>query len=222
MPVAVETVKTVIEGQIQGIQDWSTAFWCEVVNAVPVTQPGMNNWADIVAGYISTFWSAGIDSANLPDTVVNSVKAYYYPAGSGVATVQAVHLYGTALPGTATGGGSPTQLAIVHSLRSGVPGRRGRGRMYLPATGLALSSGSHGQLASGACSSFAGALAALFTAVNTSGSFAAQFTSQNVVVRSETGNMCNAVDQIIVDSKIDTQRRREDKIPTQVVAVVDF
>lgn len=146
--------------------------------------------------------------------VWNGVTLYYYVAGGNTASLGAAVDYAT--PVTALGGSTgPNDAAIVCSLRTTTPGRTGRGRAYLPGNGCTFSA--H-QLSTPTPSAIASNLVSYIQALNlltyNSGTIA--------VVVASTRNPPPIVSRVVVDSKVDTQRRRENKIgaATTVSSVV--
>lgn len=114
---------------------------------------------------------------------------------------------GTVLEGV----GSPTQppsVAIVVSLLTGIPGRRYRGRMYLPV--LTGSIGLDLRIPSSTVAAFLDNMGDRVTA------WTAAFTggagSITPVVVSLAGGVCTEVQQLRIGNVYDTQRRRRDDL----------
>lgn len=163
---------------------------------------------------ITTWWSAAgsAGSLNASDVRLLGSRAYYYTAGSGLAQAQAEDVLTSPLPGS---GASPlpTQTALVASLLTAFPGRRNRGRLYIPMTGKSLATGH--KLTSGEVTSVANALKALIDGVN------AQLLGSatcRVVVGSNQPTP-PVVTKVRVDNEPDVQRRRADKILADAFAL---
>lgn len=140
--------------------------------------------------------------------VATGVDVYYYPAYPGKATISASADY-SPFRGPNTGDNIPSQCSLVVTLRTATTGRSGRGRVYLPFTRAAQLQ-TDGQVGVGAIASVADAFKGFSDSVigAMSGSLPGY---QGPYVVSGTHGVANAVTRFIIDSKVDTQRRREDK-----------
>ena len=134
-----------------------------------------------------------------------SLNAYYLPAGTATAALAST----TAMTNAGTGARIlPYQCALVISQRTVIPGRSGRGRNYLPVSTSAVLSG--GQLAGGVGTALATAAASWLTAL---AGLVLNGVNTTPVVASPLGSNTPAVVvKVVVDSIVDTQRRRRDKI----------
>jgi hypothetical protein len=101
----------------------------------------------------------------------------------------------------------PSQCAHVVSLRTGLPGPRYRGRMYLPGFGVSQMT-VEGQIAAGAASDLANGMAAFFDAVNDS-----VVAPATAFVASDAAQQLTAITSVQVGTTVDTQRRRRDAVP---------
>ena len=108
-------------------------------------------------------------------------------------------------------------MAIVHSLLSGRPGRANRGRFYLPLTAANIGD-SLGEVPTATqtalCSAFKTLVLAV-TAVNCGGRPVILAVASPDSVDKDGNTVSRPVvpvGTVLVDSKIDTQRRRADKI----------
>jgi hypothetical protein len=177
-----------------------------VTNDGTATSGELNTWLISVDTLVKAFFNtAGIISQWDNTTKYSSLQAYSYPALGGAFSTSAI--FSTGVVGTGAGS-LPTQNCLVLSLRSGRAGRRGRGRMYYPMT-VGTSIGTNGQLTTTTTATFATALKTLFDAINvlTIGA------SPSIVCIAGRDSGVNApVTGVTVDTKIDTQRRRTDKI----------
>jgi hypothetical protein len=104
----------------------------------------------------------------------------------------------------------PPQCAVVVSLRTPIPGARGRGRMYFPAPG-ADQVGIAGRLLTATRDAIGLRMALFFNAFN------ADPAMPTVAVASSVGEFVTSVDEIRVGDVIDTQRRRRDALPEAYV-----
>lgn len=140
------------------------------------------------------------------NTVYDTLECYAYDANATTAGAQAAAAV-TPIAGLVSPP-LPTQLAIVHSLLSGSPGRKNRGRYYMPMTSASLLGTSEGQLTAAACTSLSTTAVAWFHAVS-----AIDIGTQAPipVVATRGSEPYVLIESINVDSKVDTQRRRVDK-----------
>lgn len=105
----------------------------------------------------------------------------------------------------------PLQTSLVISLRTTDSTARGKGRMYWPATGVALASATHRftpTTTSGVVTEFVTYLQNIRTAIRGVGGF----TSASLVVWSRTTPKKSVVIQLRVGDVPDVQRRRRDKL----------
>lgn len=141
----------------------------------------------------------------IPSTAAyTQVRAYYYTGGSTAAVVSQSGLTGVGTGATAP---LPNQCCLVVTLMTGRPGRRYRGRIYLPFIGAALTSG---QLTSAQCTTYANAVAGHLSAVKDANGTGG-FQPANPAVMSSVVSALTPITQVRVDSKIDIQRRRAEK-----------
>lgn len=190
-------------GTLNGTDTWSTATAAVVSGGTP-SPADMNGIANAASVLFATeFWTSpsnGWKHEVSTTTAWSTCKTYFYPAGSTVSTVSGVKAltadFGTLVTGI------PPQCALVFSLLTGFPGRKMRGRNYLPSTNRITSAGH-----------------AITTAVTNASTLWANYLSAindmttgplsfNVCVG--TGD-CPAITSVKVDDVIDTQRRRRDK-----------
>lgn len=206
VPAGQNLIKAVFTGTRNGGEEWQTGCWIDWVG--PVDQAGIDTACVNISGLWATAWTS-IKPYVSNDTSWNSTRAYLYFAGTTTAAVVSEHLVAP-VPGTSPQH-LPYQCGTVASLRTGVPSRRGRGRMYLPTDGFAVSGA--GQYSGAGTTDLCHAVASFMTAVNTF--VPAQMTA---VVFSDTGSATHPITSVIVDSVPDIQRRRANKlVPTQVI-----
>jgi hypothetical protein len=199
----------VIKGTGPGSEIWQTGFWTSAVTP-PGTQAQLQTDCNAIAAFVTTWWTA-IKVSIYSSYALTEVDMYQYVAPSTVASLQAQTVL-TASPGTNATPGSPIDTCVVVSLRSAVPGRSNRGRMYLPyhstaavATGLFVNSNTD---------NYGTATKALMTSV-------AGYASYVPVVVSRTHSTWQPLAAIDTDNKPDVQRRRENRLlpsHTQVLA----
>lgn len=118
----------------------------------------------------------------------------------------------------------PPQTSIVLSLRSNVPGSRGRGRLYWPALGANVVSAT-GRLEAPSASSLAGAarsyLDLIETALKEQLAGSPSLIDYHLAVVSPTTGGRTDITRIQVGDVLDTQRRRRDRLP-EAYAVVAY
>jgi hypothetical protein len=201
--------KFVIKGTGPGSEIWQTGFYT-TCTMNPVDQPALQALLNTIAPFVDTFFAA-LKSKIYPTYTYTEVDAYQYVSPSHVAAFNAQAIR-TPTAGTLVGNGQQLDGAVVCSIRTPLPSRRGRGRMYLPCHDVVQPSG---MLANAATNTQYGtALKALFSSI-VGGSVAAP------IVVSRTGNFWNPPTQIITDNKPDVQRRRVDRLlptSTQILA----
>lgn len=206
-------VDLIMGGTIGAVDTWTTKISYAVSGGVP-SQADMNG---IAAGFstlwATDFWDPAVQGMkpNVNSTCSwNLAKSYYYPAGSSVATVSGLQTI-TNDPGTAGAAPIPPQCAVVVSLHTAFSGRKNRGRCYLPA---------YNALAGNGAITAAQALR-----------YATQFRlflhdTNSATVGALSFNACvgtgslPTVTSVVVDTVVDTQRRRRDKQVSTGTAVV--
>jgi hypothetical protein len=115
----------------------------------------------------------------------------------------------TTVPGSG-GGALPFQAAAVVSLRTNFVGARGRGRLYLPATGVNLGASSlriDPTVLSSALDGVKTWLSGIEAAVEVT------LSAAPLSVWSRTGFGTHGVTKILMGDVVDTQRRRRDTAP---------
>lgn len=140
MAIPAHTMRLALSGHLYGSEIFQTNLWFTTI--VPGDPVPVNNteaaaaldelttgtqWTALLTALTGMLRAAcGYDRADL----------YCYDAGGTAATAQASKsLTG---PGTSTLGTLPNQVARVVTLNTNQAGRSRRGRLYLPATGLAM------------------------------------------------------------------------------------
>lgn len=199
-------VKIVISGQIQGVQSWSCGLWVWHSTLSP-SHAQLQTYISDLYGPLNVWLAAAGGPMKLcsADTEANHLAVYYYPPNSDVATEQAEGSLGVFV---GLGSNSiPTQSSVVLSLRTGLPGRVNKGRLYWPATGPALTS--H-QIASALAGTLASTTATAIAGIN---ALTLDGDNATVAVATSLRDFPADVTQVVVDSRVDTQRRRADKTP---------
>lgn len=208
-------VRLVASGVTRGTQTWSMGM--SFSTPIPHTNSELFAWlAPIDTALIAFYTTAAIKTSAFDTTTsYGRVAAYQYMA-AGNATAQA-QVVSSGVTGTQAAG-APSQCSLVISVRSGLGSRDHRGRVYLPMTGRGGWANS-GQLASADCTAIANAFKALVNTANltTIGGAATTFG-----IASRGSGFTVAGQDCVVDSKIDTQRRRSDKVLAAARAVAVF
>lgn len=217
MATPYDRVRLVMSGTIATSQSWSCGLTCASLttaggNMNSVDQAALNDFANEAVTVIRKFWNTAASGTTfIPKTIlsqttlVTDVTAYKYEAGSDTAALVSTPAFGAAIAGTGTSP-HPSQTSVVASLRTTTPGRRGRGRIYLPATGAAMDLVPL-QFLPTLYNGLATDVARLIHDVSVIGLGQDDST---VVVGSQFGSP--RVTFVEVDSRPDVQRRRADKI----------
>jgi hypothetical protein len=192
--------RNVFQGTLAGGEIFQTSFWC---NEAPSDQAATQAQADAIASK----WNADKGVSGNPLGMISSgssydsITTYSYLDNTGKATFVGHTVLATSTGVTAQN--LPDQCCLVATLLTGNAGRRNRGRMYFPLQVATLTSG---QVSSTLTSGFATWLSSFFTHVNST------LGTQHIVVLSQIGGTSHTVNAVQVDSKIDIQRRRADKV----------
>lgn len=211
MGIPAQSLRLVATGNLPSGEVFNTGVWTmcatpidnydQLVLTMAPSQLAFNQLFTDLAGQMS----AGV--------VPTTLHGYYYDGGefANQATLSAE------LPLSATGGSAPIrtpdQVAVVASLRTGRAGRSFRGRMYLPLNGLDI--GTNSQMSAGQADAAALAVKTCIDAIND--------VELTCVVMSATQTLATPITEVRVNTVMDTQRRRTNKIiPThdavQVIA----
>lgn len=163
-------------------------LYTDFTNAAWATSAsGTTNLAS-VAGSASTF---------------DIVRGYWYDAGTGPAVVAGVG-QGTAQPGTGSSN-LPPQCAIVATLLTGLAGRSARGRVYIPNRTVIVDAS--GNFPTATASGIATSMANFLSLMRT------RSVGTSLLVPVVQGrNQVNPITAVAVDTIVDTQRRRRDKV----------
>lgn len=205
IPAGVSRVSLIGTGP--GAEIFETGFWLQVAPATDALADALA--ADIVAA-AGTVALPNLRSLIPADSSYRSVRVYSYPAGGPTAAHVGEAAIATGA-GTATGS-NPLQVAMVVTLLTGSAGRRNRGRMYLPATGVVMvdhmfSSARVDAAAQGVRDLLAG--------------LGSETPPKPPVVVSTAGSSAKPITSVRADNKPDIQRRRANKlIETHSLTVV--
>ena len=210
MPVPPNTVRINIRATLATTEEIVHTIHLERVN----TTTGVNRTTQELADRVRDKWTDFLTTAGggiaVPnawmrsDLVYRTVDAYELDA-AGHATAQKQSIFGATAKGVATGTPMPADAAIVASLRTSIPGRSFRGRLYLGGfvtAGVAAGGTVHTDLAGG----LAAGLATFGQAMQWED---AGVDTTNWVVLSKTRSETTRIEEVRVGSLWDTQRRRE-------------
>lgn len=149
-----------------------------------------------VATDLGTWWGAH----EATSCALKTVTAYCYPDG-GPAAKYVGQAAVSGVVGTQSSNILPDQCCVCVTLNTGAAGRRNRGRMYVPLTSAILDSSA--QIPQTTTDALAAAMA---THLNRFAS-----TVPGAVVVSQVASNARSIIQLVVDSRVDIQRRRADK-----------
>lgn len=198
-------VKLVLAGTLFGNQNWSCGM--SFTNDGTATRSELYTWLGALVTPTQTWLGGTAKTMWSTNTSLKSLSAYAYPAASGHAGSLASTVLTTPTVGTSAQFGNG-QLAMVYSLRSGVGGRAGRGRFYLPYSKSDTDT-TDGQLTLAHITALATEFKTWADAVNTLsiGSAAAILS-----IAGRDSGIDEPVVGLTMTSKLYTQRRRIDKI----------
>lgn len=199
-------VKVVIRGQISTVQSWSIGFWLQ--SSIAITQAGLSAVAT-GGGAFQTYYTTNLKTAlqNLMNANGGTTKISYY-GFSGNTDTQTAFVEDPQVQAGSGSGNCPPQSSLVATLQTAGFGRAYRGRMYVPCLGAALVSG---QAPSASTSALANGLGNYFIAFNAGGTYVPSLASFS---RSAFSQITN----VRVDSIVDTQRRRRDKLAALITS----
>lgn len=197
------TIKTIIGGTLPGGEQFAFGFQQEAdgVNS-QLTLNELNG--SCVAALTNNFLTTSVKALFAAQVIFTSVRNYLYQGGPSAALVAESTI---SVAGTAVQAGLPNQCAVVVTLETGIPGRSNRGRAYLPPVVVGNMTAGTGQLPSSVCTTLANAFADMLSALRDDAP-----PSGNPVVSSATKGSMQDITSVRVDSIIDTQRRRRNKL----------
>lgn len=201
-------------GRLVAAQRWSIGFsFTDGVDdsAVPDQVTLANMAQQMYADFIAQAWSTSTTPA-LPisaristDGNLDQCRLYAYASTSLSAAGGVGVSSGAAVPGTSSPT-MPPQVAMVASLLTPFPGRSNRGRVYIPNRTAVLSSDA--QITASICTGVATAIANYLSLARTR---TIRGGPMIPIVESSTSTDTEIV-RVRVDSILDTQRRRRDKL----------
>jgi hypothetical protein len=214
MAIPANTLRMSFIGKIGLTDVWNCSVWIRPTG--DATAP--TNAAD-TAALLATFtgvsgWSSfrtALLTNMRPIDTIDEYALYSYPTGGTTAAAVAIQADGAVGTGTTTT--NPPQICQVMTLQTGVAGRSHRGRIYWPATALAVNTANEqfsGTLSS-TRSGFAGWVLGL----------AGLTHGWAPYVVSQTNTSSLPVLSVKVDTKPDVQRRRVNKMVPATVAVTN-
>lgn len=199
-------MKLVIKGHMMSSQSWSVGHWLGVSTTGTPTASDLDAWLAGLDSIIGTWWTA-IKPFNAPTVQYDATALYFVPSGSSAATLTSLRPQ-TPVVGTGAAYTSPRNSLVV-SILTGHAGKSFRGRAYVPYTGQGASTNM--QAANGTVDAYANAHKALADSLR-SYAVGSVWGNSPIYIRSEKLGIATPTTTIRVDSLIDTQRRREDKI----------
>jgi hypothetical protein len=197
--------RVVLHGTGVGSEIWQTGF-SVVSSSPPISQASLQVQCDALVSPVTTWWNAIKANISTSFTLTGiSMYAYSYPTTTALFQAESAPINSA---GTLTGNGSPIDTALVISLRTGVPGRSQRGRMYVPFHGpITVATG---LLAGATATAYNTATKALFDTAN-------GLTTNTVSVISRTHGSYEKVKTLLADNKPDVQRRRENRLAPSLI-----
>jgi hypothetical protein len=194
----------VFGGDLPGGETWQSGFW--VQGAVPSDALEANATAELWWGVLTSEDASGAVRIQLTycsvQVTMRYVRVYPYPSG-GPTSPYIGEFSDDPLVGTSSAPKFPNQVCSVVSLRTALSGRRHRGRMYLPCNGIGLENSAN--MGTANAQGLADAWATAFSDWNTSGD------NGGIVVVSQAGTSASPVNNVVVDSRLDIQRRRANR-----------
>lgn len=209
-------IRLIPNGHINTTQTWSTGLSMSLqLTNLDLTQAQLDGVVSDVLPAFATWWTA-VKPFCSGLTQYDGLRAYFYPESGTKALLSAVTQIAPVV-GTGTLA-LPSYVSCVVTLRTATPGRRGRGRNYLPTNAMQATNAHQFTLANitAVCNAHATLLTSL-NALNLNGR-GIQAHSQVVNSSSNVGTSF-PVTRVTADSLPDSQHRREDKfLPSSVIS----
>lgn len=202
--MGVAKTKVTLSGTLaDGLDVWSTGWSC-----FPIISPTLTMLEDLALSaateFSDNYWTPL--RSTIPESVAwNTTKVSCINA-AGVTTLSGEYTFATPFDGLSSGAAMPPECAVVASLRTGVPGGRYRGRMFLPPFHAAVLTNA-GQLETAHRDAVASAVALALSGWN------AVSDSPDAAVASDAGEFSTVITQVRVGNVVDAQRRRRNAIP---------
>lgn len=207
--------RCIIEGTSQGGEVWSCGLSYSGATA-SFSQATLQAWADGVATHIES-----LTSANVLISMLSTAGAVTGVRCETRSNEDLLLLAAEGAVSPAKSGSSPPnkvfQSAACFSLRTPIPGRSFRGRVYWPAWNYAPTTAM--RFNAGVTTDMATALVALNTAIIAAAEAAEPATGIELVVRSKVLDVETEVTSVAVGDVPDVQRRRRDDL-VEVYGVV--
>lgn len=189
-----------------GAGPWNTSVWNTTDISVLPNQSDVN----ACASAIGTLFLAGPGNLwkvhNLASTIFDSVRIDVYQSGS-MASAMNGSSSGFGLAGTASLAAAASQC-IVNSLYTANNSRRGRGRMYWPATGALPSTAQPYGFDPTQINSYGTSMATFISDLG-GAFFANAMGNGTAVVQSLTAGLTFPITQLLIDTRPDRQEHRE-------------
>lgn len=200
-----DVLRVSIQGQMPGGEVWS-------INPVfSVEPPGRTFTFDEVQAMATAAGAVTVPSdlrlLNVAGVTVNTVRVEARTFGGALET-----LAEAAVTGSTFGQGAaklPYQSSTVFSLRTTLPGGRGRGRLYWPATAVTLAETTL-RISTPTTSAIANAAKTYLSGIRTA--IRTEEPLSNLVVWSRINGATTNVSSLLVGDIVDTQRRRRDAL----------
>lgn len=208
------SIRVVLSGTLYGGEVFAHGFSFDgtAINGNSVKEDA---FAGASLGYLTSALLTATHRAYYNTTTTWTKQRCYFYSGSGVLTRTTEDAISFA--GTAAAGCLPTQLAVVASLRTGIAGRANRGRTYLPNPATpAIASGVVPQLSATATAAIANAVR------NYVSGLGHDVNGGPAVVASLSQGAMIPISNVTVDSRIDVQRSRAQKIVATTTSTVAY
>lgn len=205
-------------GGTLGGENWECGLWFHLVGMTDAPdQSAMDSFAaDVLSGANLQIWDKdgeGILASNATGVDLSTSRASFYrdgaSLGSGTASM-------TPSPGTNSTAAHPFYCALCVTTLTATAGRRGRGRMYLPLTGGAVSQTS-GQVSSGVAQAFGDAVGNFLFFFNGDDSDLPGSPTTVPVVVSQVEGAFAVITSLRTDTKPDTQHGRTNRVAAAAV-----
>lgn len=197
--------RMVVDGSLPGAERWSCGINF-LSDGIPPTQAALSGAAEDMLTRLKGATAGATTLRQLLSTAgsIDVVRLYWY-SGVGSPAAMVGQSTGAAQPGLLTVN-LPNQCSRVHSLLTGIPGKRTRGRFYWPnVTSTANSSGRDSSVSTSTATNVAIELGALALLTPQAG-------VKRPAVVSVAGGLVTPVTSLSIGNVIDTQRRRRDAI----------
>lgn len=213
-----DRVQIRIRGTINDVQTWSTGYTVYSPEGAPSGLDGLQAYVTSLHTPTATWWNAsnGPKVIANSDTKIVSLEGLWIEAGNTMASAVAVEAMGSSECIGTGSSATQTQAALVLSLRTPNTTARGRGRMYLPATGYGALIGSAHYLNTTSVDGIANATKTYFDDVN---ALTIEGDTAVIVVGSQLATP-PTVTSVRVDNELDVQRRRANKIKASYIKSV--